>query len=693
MSCLDWTDFHDSTDPDLQWSIIYNAIIKYLDINCPIRTVTVSKVSDPWVTAETIELINDRSNMIREHRITKDREVLRQIRRIKNRIQRQLENSEGTFVITTLERAEGDPSKFWREVSKLVNPVTKNLIIQLTNDLTGEIIPIEETASYINNYFANIGSDLFSKLPPTGLLIPDPDLAAADDEDDLDLTALVSHDLVLSLIKKINIDKSCGLEGVNSKVLKDAMLHLCNEMVIIFRNSINEGIFPVSWSCGTLVPIPKKGNLGLIKNWRPITLLPLPGKLLEKIIHSLLSEYLESTDFFCKTQFGFRKNKGTSDAVFHVAKDLFDARDDGKVTAACYIDFCKAFDSVHHPTLLKKICALNIHRKIKKWLMEYLAHRSHCTIANGHKSPSAPVNFGVPQGSILGPLLFILFINDLSDCIQNCEYTMYADDVIIYTSADSHLEASRLLQEDVDRVGSWCQVNGMTINAQKSMCMFFGSDSKLSGTGAPSIFLNDNELPTCESYPYLGVELDQHLSLTPHINKVKKSLGNKVYKLSKLRKNMTKKISLEIYKVMIAPTLEYCSFFIGSAHSAELLKLQRMQNHALRICLNTRVRGTSVADLHTLAEIDTLERRRKIQLLLIMWKLGHGGEAIIPVRVRTRGDLKIRFRKKRAKTSFYQKSPYYRGVSLWDTLDKDVQKLGTRDSFREKIVTLPLPLP
>ena len=125
----------------------------------------------------------------------------------------------------------------------------------------------------------------------------------------------------------------------------------------------------------------------------------------------------------------------------------------------------------------------------------------------------------------------------------------------------------------------------------------------------------------------------------------------------------------------------------------DVTKLQRMQNHALRICLATRIRGTSVVELHTLAEIDFLDRRRKIQLLLIMWKKGHGGEAIVQQRVRMRGDLKIRFRKRRAKTSFYQKSPYYRGVTLWDTLDKDVQRLPSIDSFKNMIETLPLLLP
>ena len=223
--------------------------------------------------------------------------------------------------------------------------------------------------------------------------------------------------------------------------------------------------------------------------------------------------------------------------------------------------------------------------------------------------------------------------------------------------------------------------------------MFFGSESKVKDIGDPIILLNGSVLPTCTSYPYLGVELDQKLSLTPHINRVKKGLGNKIYKLSKLRKNMTKKISIQIYKVMIAPCLEYCSFYIGSAHVGELKKLQRMQNHALRICLRTRVRGVSVDDLHSEADVELLERRCRVQLLMIMWKKGHGGEAIEQVNVRTRGDLKIRFRKRRANTSFYQKSPYYRGVSLWDTLPKEVQKLTTKDSFKAKIDSMPLELP
>ena len=131
-------------------------------------------------------------------------------------------------MLSVLEQAEGDPVKFWREINALVNPTTKNLIIQLENELTGEIIPVDQTADYINNYFANIGHDLFSKLPQTGINIPDP--VNQDDGDVLDLAEMIDSDIVAGLIKKINIDKSCGLTGINSKVLKDALSCLTNEL-------------------------------------------------------------------------------------------------------------------------------------------------------------------------------------------------------------------------------------------------------------------------------------------------------------------------------------------------------------------------------------------------------------------------------------------------------------------------------
>ena len=151
LSVLDWDTFNSTSDPNTQWLFIYNALIAYLDITCPVREFNIKKTSEPWVSPDTIELINDRQDMLREVRITNNKALLEQVRKIKNRIHRQLENGQGEYVFLMLERAEGDPVKFWCEINALVNPVTKNLTIQLVNGITGEVILIDKTADFIND--------------------------------------------------------------------------------------------------------------------------------------------------------------------------------------------------------------------------------------------------------------------------------------------------------------------------------------------------------------------------------------------------------------------------------------------------------------------------------------------------------------------------------------------------------------
>ena len=292
----------------------------------------------------------------------------------------------------------------------------------------------------------------------------------------------------------------------------------------------------------------------------------------------------------------------------------------------------------------------------------------------------------MPQGSTLGPLLFVIFINDLSNAVINSKIAMYADDIVVYMSCVTIVEAKTKLQEDLDRINTWCRDNYMTINENKSMCMYFGTKAKIGNLAGPDMKLGDTILPNCISYPYLGVELDSSLCISPHITKLKKSLGNRVYKLSKLRKCMTRDICVNVYKVMISPIIEYCSFYTGSGQVNELSKLQRMQNQALRVCCRSRLRDKSIHDLHIECKVETLESRRAKQLLCIMWKRASKGDAVERANVRTRGDLKLKFAIRRAKTG----SPYYRGVKLWDKLDHTIQKLPTKKRFKLAIAKMQL---
>ena len=262
--------------------------------------------------------------------------------------------------------------------------------------------------------------------------------------------------------------------------------------------------------------------------------------------------------------------------------------------------------------------------------------------------------------------------------------------LVLYASHEDPLVALRLLQEDLISVGNWCLSNYMTINTAKSMVMYFGTACKIDRLADPVATLCGQVLPFCHTYPYLGIELDSKLTIKPHINKVKKSFGNKNIKLTRLRKCMTKDVSLALYKVMISPSVEYCSFYSGSALKTELDKLQRMQNQALRTCLQARVREISIIALHKQCGAETLSLRRSKQLLCIMWKKANRGEAMVQRDIRTRGDLKVKFAKRRAKSAFYERSPYYRAVTIWDKLHHTTQKLPTYKKFKTAINKLNL---
>ena len=262
---------------------------------------------------------------------------------------------------------------------------------------------------------------------------------------------------------------------------------------------------------------------------------------------------------------------------------------------------------------------------------------------------------------------------------------MYADDVIVYVSNNDPLEAIGQLQSDINHIHQWCETNHMTVNTDKSSVMTFGSKTKLGQCPEPVIKMGGQILPVVTTYPYLGVDLDGPLTVTPFVNKTKKNMGNRLYKLKDMRGYLPEDICLTIYKTMIMPVPDYCSFYLGSAHQYELTKIQRLQNRGIRICTKTAIRGTSVADLHSTNNVPILETRRKHQLVQQMWKLARKGHATQNPRGRTRGDLKLKFRERIPKSAFYQKSPYYRGTILWNDLDHEVQKIEQKDAFKQKI--------
>ena len=287
--------------------------------------------------------------------------------------------------------SKGNPKRFWRNIYNII-PKRKNKseVIHLKHDDTVEI-PQNETSNYINEFFTNIGPELAKNYNKEWKYYGSELNEVINDID-------INEGKVFDLVKNIDISKSSGFDNISSKCLKDALSELIPHLTYIFRKSILTGICPDSWKIATVVPIFKNGNKSDVSNYRPISLLPVPGKLLEKIVYDHISDFLEQNSFLSKKQNGFRKNHSTLDAVVNLTSDIYDSINKGKYTLAAFIDLKKAFDTVNHKILLEKLWYAGVKNSTLNWINNYLINRFQRTICNSTISGISSVTCGVPQG-------------------------------------------------------------------------------------------------------------------------------------------------------------------------------------------------------------------------------------------------------------------------------------------------------
>ena len=260
----------------------------------------------------------------------------------------------------------------------------------------------------------------------------------------------VKEVIVRRLLKDVNISKSSGLDNVSSFIVKEAFLAVLPEVTHMFNLSLEKSVFPNEWKKALVIPIPKSGDLTQVKNYRPISLLPLPGKILEKLVHLQLSDHLERNFLLSSTQHGFRREHSTLDSVAQFTSYINTKMDTKLPTLSTFIDFRKAFDCVQHPILLDKLSQLNVDGEVLNWVRSYLASRGQRVYANDTYSAYMSIKQGVPQGSVLGPLFYIIYANDLTNVIKNCKVALYADDTVLYVANKNFDVSVQLMQQDID---------------------------------------------------------------------------------------------------------------------------------------------------------------------------------------------------------------------------------------------------
>ena len=430
-----------------------------------------------------------------------------------------------------------------------------------------------------NDFFVNVGPDTDSKIPVSQNVQPEKFLNERN-QSEFSVNPVTETE-VLEIINNLD-NKSTGPYSIPIKLLKIIPDLIVIPLCRIINQSFLSGKFPDLLKIVKVVPIHKGGSTQEMNNYRPISLLSIFDKIIEKLMHVRLYNFLEKHNVLYKKQFGFRKGNSTIFSLIEITEKIKESIDKGKFGCGIFIDLRKAFDTVNHKILLKKLDHYGIRDVANNWFNSYLKERSQYVYLNGESSERKPVTCGVPQGSVLGPLLFLIYINDLPNISKVLDFYLFADDTNIYFEDISLEKLEYKINKELRNLYLWLSVNRLALNIDKTNFVIFHPFNKPLKL---NVTIKINNIAICEkkSIKYLGVLIDSTLSWKEHISYISNKLARTIGIMYKIRPFVTIKIMKGIYYALMYSLLVYAIEVWGSACDSHLSKLFILQKRVVRL--------------------------------------------------------------------------------------------------------------
>ena len=455
--------------------------------------------------------------------------------------------------------------------------------------------------------------------------------------------------------------------------------------------SLTSSTFPNSWKKANVIPIHKKGDCDDSNNYRPISILPVISKITERIVFKYVYNYLHVNKLICKDQSGFQPNESTVNQLAFMYHEFCKALDQKKDVRIVFGDVSRAFDKVWHNGIIFKLKQNGIKGSLLQWFENYLSDRKQRVVIRGQASEWGDVSAGVPQGSVLGPLLFIVYINDLANVVD-CKIKMFADDTCLYIDIDepdkveNSLSGAKTMNRNLESVKEWSNQWLVTFNASKTKSMIISNRD----VPHPDITFNGVKLENVSSHKHLGLIINKRLNWTEHVDAMLKSASCMLDVSRSLMYKLDRETLEIIYHSFIRPKLEYASQIWDDCNDREIQKLENFQLSAARLVTGAK-KGTSHELLYDETKWQTLCNRRKDVKLVHMHKIVHKKVPSYlsdllpePKTVNTRGIKDIR--NMLCRTTKLSKSFFPDCIDRWNNLDIEVRNISDLDQFKNAVI-------
>lgn len=490
-------------------------------------------------------------------------------------------------------------------------------------------------------------------------------------------------------IIELKSSRAKDVYGMDTLMLKQIGQSIKGPLTHIINVSLDQGKFPESWKIASVIPIFKGGNSLLTSNYRPISILPTVSKVFEKLVAKQIINHLNCSSFpLHSMQFGFRAYHSTETATCYFLEKVKSNIDKGGIVGGIFLDLRKAFDTVNHSVLLHKLHAFNFSSKFISLINSYLLSRSQSVRIDQYNSTPLLLSTGVPQGSILGPILFSLYINELPSLCKNCDTLMYADDTVILAYGKSAEEVASKLTEAVSWISIWLEQSCLQLNISKTVTMFF---SKNNINIEPEIFISGERLQVVTEYKYLGLYIDSNLNFKTHIKKVSNRIKFSLANFRFIRDFMSTEAAKLYFFSMILSHITYCLISWSNTHSTTIKPLERLYKQALKI-LDKKPYHYHHCSILRKYQLLTWDNLIKFKNICLIYKIRYG---LAPpplcdfihfrsseVRV-TRGAVREDCIIPRRKTAFGQAVFSVRAVQQWNTVPATIRESLSFFSFKK----------
>jgi len=550
----DFSDIAQLENVDDSFKKFDDVIMHYFNAHCPIvtRTISYKQFTKPWIDRVIRGEIRKREKYLRLYQSGRISEA--NFKTVRNRVTRMIRDSKKSYFSKKFDEVKGDLKRTWAVINNVLHPNfdKKRGNIDKLNVRDSLISNPHDIANALNNYFSTVGSDIASSFVDP----PDHNRFLSGNYLNSFFFSPVSVDDIYEYVSSLK-NKKCHINSLPPCVLKKISNIVAPIMCFLINLSISKSSFPECLKVARVVPLFKGGSATELVNYRPISVLHIFAKIIEKHAFKQLYSFLERNSVLSADQFGFRIKRSTTQALLRHLGYIYDNLDDDNLVFSMYLDFKKAFDTVDHNILLSKLYFYGIRGEPYLWFKSYLTGRKQFVSVNGINSMIDSVSHSIPQGSNLGPLLFLVYINDLPNCSRSFKFQMFADDCCIsYSVPRVNLDgAYALINSFLENVSVWLCSNKIKINSSKTKYMIYSYRGQYNLAGP--IMIGGDLIERVNSVKFLGVVLDDKLRFSEHVLSISSKVSRSIGVLYKLRDFIPTHILRSLYYSMVYPYISY----------------------------------------------------------------------------------------------------------------------------------------